>query len=350
VARFFRLWEKKRGERRTGSRLAGSLGEAAFFGSLFVLATIALATVLTTQWMTPDPRFLKLGFGTWLVLLVLSSLILIGGAGFILTILEMRASVERRSALVRRATEMELLRDARGRAHKFPSIPRDTNLTNSPGVKLAYRLPSLESPAWRLVAAAVTALACLSIAGVLIVIAIGGHQAGRPQLALTAFLVPFSSVTAWSVYYLARLLMLHAGIGPTSIEISAHPLRPGRDYEVLLVQSGHLHVTRLSLSLVCEEEAAFRQGTDIRTERREVYCREICAHTDVKIDPARPFEYQCHFQVPASAMHTFQSAHNAVQWKLVVHGRFAKWPEMVRSYPVIVHPPETEPTADGTPD
>ena len=40
VARFFRFVEKKRGERRTGSNLLGSLGEAVFCGSLFLLGTL----------------------------------------------------------------------------------------------------------------------------------------------------------------------------------------------------------------------------------------------------------------------------------------------------------------------
>lgn len=353
MARVFRLWEKKRGDRRTGSRLAGSLGEAAFFGSLFMLAVIALATLLTNQWMTPHPQFLEVGFGTWLILLVLTSLILISGAGFILTVLEMRASAERRWTLVRRAAALDLIRQPREQAAPVhPTIPRDANLINSPGVQLAYRLPSLESPAWRLVAAAATALTCLGIATVLTVIAVAGFSEGQPQYALTAFLIPFSSVTAWSMYYLARQLLLHAGIGPTSVEISAHPLRPGQTLEVYLVQSGRMNATRLAMSLVCEEEAAFRQGTDIRTERREVYRREIFCREDFKIDPAMPFEHHTSFVVPEGAMHSFQSLHNAIHWKLEVRGEFAKWPTMIRNYPLIIYPPEPTSLAthDGTAD
>ena len=42
MARFFRFVEKKRGERRTGSNWIGSLGEAIFCGSLFLLGTLLL--------------------------------------------------------------------------------------------------------------------------------------------------------------------------------------------------------------------------------------------------------------------------------------------------------------------
>ncbi len=338
MARVFRLWQKKRGERTTGSRLAGTVGEAAFFGSLFVLGVVALATLLTSQALVPDPDFFRLGFGVWLALLVLGSLILIGGAGLFFTVLEVGASAERRLALVRRAGDIELIREMRPKSREFPNIPRDLNLTNSPGVKLAFRLPSLESPAWRLVAAAVTALLCVGIDTILIAIAIHGLNIGRPQMALNAFLIPFSSVTAWSVYYFVRQLLLQTWIGPTSVEISAHPLYPGRTYEVYLVQGGHLHLHKLLLELTCEEEATFRQGTDLRTERRVVYRGEIFSRQEFSIEPSVTFEYCTRFTVPALAMHSFQSAHNSIIWKLVVTGDMRRWPKMSRSFPVVVYP------------
>jgi hypothetical protein len=205
----------------------------------------------------------------------------------------------------------------------------------------------LESPAWRLVAAAVLALLCVGVATVLAAIAVASYQTDRPQYALTAFLVPFFSVTAWSVFYLFRQLMLHTGIGPTSVEISDHPLYPGATYDVYLAQSGRLNVTRLSISLTCEEEAAYRQGTDIRTERHVVYCGEVFCRESFAIDPALPFEHLGRFTVPVEAMHSFQSAHNAVHWKLIVRGEFAKWPTMVRSFPLIVFPPRDGDESNG---
>ncbi len=351
MAKFFRLWEKKRGDRRTGSPVAASVGEAMFFGTLFILGIVALAMLLANQAMKPDPHFFTLGLGSWLILIVLTSFILIGGGGFVLTILEVGASAERRSALVRKAGDMEFIREVRQRGREYPNIPRDANLTNSPGVRLTYRLPGLESTAWQLAAAAITCLLCVGIATVLIVIAVHGFQIDRPQWALTAFLVPFSSVTGWSVYYFARQLMLHTGIGPTSVEISDHPLYPGKAYEVFLVQSGRLHVEQLTIALICEEEATFRQGTDIRTEQRVVYRDEIFCGEDFHIDPAKPFEQSGSFHVPAQAMHSFKSGHNAVHWKILVTGRFEKWPPLARSFPVIVFPNESwEPAEHGAAD
>lgn len=343
MARLFRLWEKKRGDRRTGSPLAASVGEAAFFASLFLLGAVALAMLLAGQAMQPDPNFFTLGLGKWLILIVLTSFLLIGGAGFVLTVLEVGASAERRSALVRRAGDMEFIREVRQRGHEYPNVPRDADLTNSPGVRLKYRLPGLESPIWQLTAAAVTSLLCVGIAIALIVLAVQSFHAGRPQWALTGFLVAFSTVTVWVVYYFVRQLTLHTGIGPTNVEISAHPLQPGQTCEMWLVQSGRLHVRRLTIELVCEEEATFRQGTDVRSERRVVYREEIFCGEQFHIDPAKPFEQSGNFRVPCSAMHSFRSAHNAIHWKIVVTGDFVKWPSLVRSFPIVVYPLDHSP-------
>ncbi len=338
MGKLFRVWEKKRGERRTGSRLAGTVGEAAFFGSLFVLGVISLTTLLTSQAVSPDPDFFTLGLGAWLVLIVLTSLILIGGTGFVLTILEVGASAERRSALVRRAGDIELIREVRQRGREYPTIPRDANLTNSPGVKLTYRLPTLESPGWTLAAAGTTCLLCLGTLAVLVAVAVHGFQTGSSPWALVAFLVPFTGVTIWLLRYFIGQLLIHTGIGPTSVEISDHPLVPGRQYDVYLVQSGHLKVHRLTIELICEEEATFRQGTDIRSERRVVYRDVISLSERFEIEPAIPHEVSGSFKVPDDAMHSFISSHNAIHWKLMVRGVFARWGKQVRSFPVVVYP------------
>ncbi len=46
MSRFFRLYEKKRGNRRTGSPTVGNLGEALFFGIFFIVGCAALAYML----------------------------------------------------------------------------------------------------------------------------------------------------------------------------------------------------------------------------------------------------------------------------------------------------------------
>ena len=49
MARLFRLWEKKRGDRSTGSPLVGGLGEGLFFGILFLLGSLSLAYLVAAR-------------------------------------------------------------------------------------------------------------------------------------------------------------------------------------------------------------------------------------------------------------------------------------------------------------
>ena len=81
MARLIRLFEKKRGQRRTGSNLIGSVGEAIFCGSLFLLGVLSLSEILASQMLHPDPQSFAFGVGRWLLLLVMGSFVVIGGGG-----------------------------------------------------------------------------------------------------------------------------------------------------------------------------------------------------------------------------------------------------------------------------
>ena len=138
--------------------------------------------------------------------------------------------------------------------------------------------------------------------------------------------------------FFVRQLMVTTGIGPTFVEISEHPLLPGGQYRLYVSQAGRLKMRSLDVALVCEEEATYRQGTNTRTESREV-CRQPLLHREeFQVLPGEPFATECVLRVPAGAMHSFKAAHNEVQWRIVVQGDVADWPEFRRSFPVIVHP------------
>jgi hypothetical protein len=220
----------------------------------------------------------------------------------------------------------------------YPNIPSDANLTNSPGVKLSYRLPVVQSPAWRLIFASVFGLIWNVSAAVLAFFAMKSVLSGRPDWFLVLFMIPFVAVGAWLIRDFVRQMLIHTGIGPTQVEISAHPMRPSAAYQVYLSQGGHLSMRSLTLSLVCEEAATCQQGTDLRTENKVVFDRQIFRQTDFHIDPGMPFEHQCSVEIPAHAAHSFQSQHNAVNWKLVVRGEAESWPPFERAFPVIVYP------------
>src|SRR6185503_10814707 len=189
-----------------------------------------------------------------------------------------------------------------------------------PGVELAYRLPPKQTPGWRLLATTIFTLLWNFVGCMLTVSAIGSYIAGRQEWLLVLFLIPYWCVSTWSVRSLLQLIVLNTGMGNTTVEISELPLIPGREYQVFIAQDGHVTMKSLRLWLVCEEEATYTQGTDIRTEVREVYRQACLERSEFRIDPGVPFTDQCVIRVPGHVMHSFQSRHNVVRWKLVVRG------------------------------
>lgn len=338
MSRRFRLWEKKRGDRQTGSRLAGGLGEALFFGTLFLLGAALLTQVLVGAVSgATGARF-------WLTVLAHSALVLIGGLGAVYSVWQVTVSQERRSDLVQRAARMDLIRETvpPATAPDFPTLPGLEPFTNSPGTMLAFRLPTDQVRTWRLLSVLVFCLVWNAAAASLAVIAASGMRAGRPDWLLTAAAGGGIVVGMLAVRYFVRQMAIHTGLGPTNVEISHHPLIPGRPYELCVSQAGRVELRLLEVSLVCEEEATYHQGTDIRTECQTVFRHPVFRREQVRIAPSQPFEERATLVVPVHAMHSFQAPHNHVQWRIVVRGESAAWPPFERRFPVVVYPPPEE--------
>jgi hypothetical protein len=260
------------------------------------------------------------------------------------TVVRLGISAERRSALATHASALDLVHETVPRPKNHPTVPAFDGLTDSPGTELAYRLPTSQSPGWRLLAKTIFALLWNGLACVLIVWVVA-----EPGWFLACFLIPYLGVSGWTVYYLLQQIWLHTGLGQTAVEISDHPLLPGREYQVHLSQAGHIDVKSIELWLVCEEEVTYRQGTDIRHEVCKVFEQQLLAQGPVEIDSVAPFRVTCTLPIPAAAMHSFQSEHNSVHWKVVVRCAPAHWPEFERRHPIVVFPGEATLRAVVTP-
>ncbi len=430
MSRFFRLYEKKRGNRRTGSQTVGSLGEALFFGIFFVVGCVAMAYMLVAlvwpewranrqfeptegvilekrvgrsvssdpggiaatqyrpefrvryetadgtyvaddvydatnlysgdeagvnaaldefqvgqrypMWYDPlDPGRVVLvrGYSRWLYisLLIPLSFIVIGGGRMVYALIGWNTSDELRSVIDQRAAKRDLF-EGPASDDAFPTVPEDTNLTNSPGTTLAYRLPMSTAIGWRLIATAAACIAWNAIVILFVIVIIGRFTRGEPDWLFAAVLTPFAAGGIGLGAYLGRQIVLTTSIGPTLIEISAHPLAPGRQYEAFLSQAGRLRMKSLELWLACDERATFRQGTDTRTEIRRVFQQRWFVRGDFEIAQGLPFESRCEVVVPESAMHSFHAAHNEVSWKLIVRGDVEGRPPFEREFQIIVSP------------
>lgn len=338
---WFRLWEKKRGGRRTGSQLAGSLGEGLFFAGFFLLGSAALGGVVAAQWLEmPAAEPYLTGWSFYFVILVLSSFVLVGGVGLAYTFFRTGNSAERRAVLVQETALLPAIETEVEDENPLPGVPEDDPLTDSPGITLAYRLPMTDDPTWRVIpAAAFCVLWNLTVAVLLI------RYFSDPVDWLFRFVVlAFVAIGAASILFLVREIGLAAGLGPTVLEISDHPLLPGRRYEFFFSQGGRYNVEKMEVVLACDEEATYSHGTDIRTDSQRVFEQPVFSAEDFAIDPASPLEHHGELVVPVDAMHSFQSNHNMVQWKLVVRGSLPGWPEWERSFPVLVYPRVIDPS------
>ena len=266
--RRFRLWEKKRGDHQTGSSWWGSAGEAVFFAALFLVSVFALTEIVTLWWVATDESFLTSSWGLMLSLVVLGTLIITSAAFAIYTAMLTATSAERRAAIAQRATSRDLLDDLRSASKQFPAIPNDAHWKISPGVRLAYRLPSSSTTGIRLVVSAVFTLLWNAAVIILAVLEFNlvGKEAGqalrellsRPWINLTGVVITaFGVFGGYLLYRLIRLLMAAEAMGPTHVEVSSQPLEPGGKYRVLVSQHGHLQIRSIEMRLICVEEVSF---------------------------------------------------------------------------------------------
>ena len=429
MARSFRYYQKKRGNRRTGSPALGNVGEALFWAVFLLLGcggtVMVFSSFIVPEWrvnnefvettcqvldkkisetkgedgplyrpdikieyevdgvthrdwrydihraysggkeyaeeaiapfalnhrypcwydpMNPGVAVLLRGYRwwIWLVFTVPVSFVVIGAGGLVYKLLNRGKSAECRAAMAQRIGERDFF-GANGRGQRdYPFVPQGADTTNSPGTRLRFRLPMATSPGWALFGTLAFCIFWNGIVSVFVGIAVHSHLAGDPEWFLTFFIIPFVLVGIGAIVMFFRQLLITTGVGPTLMEISGHPLQPGEQYRLFVSQSGRLTVNALRVSLVCEESATYRQGTNTRTETREVYRRQLYHREGFEVESGFPFEQEMDMEVPAGAMHSFKAEHNEINWVLAVEGDVARWPDYKRRFSVIVRPTDVE--------
>ena len=425
LARYFRLYEKKRGDRRSGSAALGSAWMTVFFAGLFFVGWCFLAvtftmlalpewqanrrfreTVCTVEgvrieegersgrstyrpiyqlrydvdgteylaWQTyditggffldrahcqalidsfqkgqsyrcwydpddPEVAVLSLGLSNqvWLLLLLPSGLIIVGGVGLAWRLVNWQTSAERRASLAHLASSLSASeRSVAG--GEYPYVPPEVNLTDSPGTSLAFRLPrtgAAVAAAWALVAACLiwNALVC-----VFVTLVARGFLAGNYDWTLLLVTVAYTAVGGWLAVVCVRQVVQATHLGRSIVEISTHPLHPGMNCQLYVAQFGRSKLRYLKVLLVSEEKATYQQGTNTRVEFCRVYSHEVLSQRHLEIGRGAPFEALVALTVPPTAMHSFRSPHNEVLWKIVVVGRARGWPRFERTFPLVIYP------------
>lgn len=221
------------------------------------------------------------------------------------------------------------------RSLQLPFMPL---MSHVQGEVLPCRL-SVSASAWGQVMGLIFgALFWNGITGVFVTIAVNSHLQGKPEWFLTVFITPFVLVGLFLIYATLKQFLVAWGIRPTIVEISHHPLELGGRYSVYVRQPGPLTVNSLVVSLYCVEKVSYRQGTDTRTETARVYSGELFRQEGFEIDRGMPLEIRTDLTPPEGGMHSLLGGHNSVEWKLVVKGDIAHWPDFEAEFPVVVHP------------
>lgn len=331
-----RLFVKKRGTRRTGSRWQAMLTSGALDAAMLAIGVYGIYWLTASYLWVDGPGY---GWWPWFLLLIPLALVVYGTVGLVTTTWENFASSERRAAAVQKATDWEIPgTDIRPAFAAIPFVPPIDNVVESPGVRLAFRLPIDAASGWVSASMAAICVAWNALVAVFVVQVVRDHLAGEPNWLLTWLLLPFVLAGAWTLVALVRHVLLSAAIGTTRVEVSDHPLFPGESYRCFISQSGRLHIRWLQIQLVCEERAIYQQGTDTRVETAEVHRTVIFSRRKFDIMPGEAFEADVEFAIPAEAMHSFVAPHNAVNWALMVKGRLRGWGEIERRFPIFVYP------------
>jgi hypothetical protein len=271
----------------------------------------------------------------WFFLLLSFSLIVSGLVGFVQSFRLVAVSEERKAA---RAISAFSSRD-NSRRFDCPTIPDIRIISESPGTHLAFRLPLGNQPIFPLVGLTLFTLAWFIISfGIMFHSFIYPAENRSDQVIGVVFRGLFCGVGIILFVNVIHRLLLEFRLGPILLEISDHPLYPGRKYRVLLQQSGILRFNHFSVDLVCEEIARFRQGTDTITNRKNVFRQTIFSRNDFETTPDLPLRQEFFFQLPIDAMHSFRGENNEILWKIDLHAQIVGKPEIRRESPMVVRP------------
>ena len=271
----------------------------------------------------------------WFFLLMM---LLIAGAGFAglwLTITQKRFSREHQ---IGKQSHGFAILGVMQKRKSFPTIPDPASINDSPGTHLAYRLPISQISVLRIIGLSLLCVFWNVIAWIVLFSVFLGNAENPSSLVSRIFAVLFFLLGLGVIVWVINLAMMALGVGATLLELSDHPIIPGRSYRLYLMQLGTFHIRDFSLAIVCEEIARFRQGTDTMTTHKEVFRKTLFQKTDFETLPDTPLVGEMRFSLPYGAMHSFFTEHNEIRWKISVQADILHWPNLNRDCPIIVRP------------
>ena len=238
-----------------------------------------------------------------------------------------------------------MLNEIRNSQGDLPTVPIGPSFKPSPGARLRFRLIPRRGSGAGLLPIGILCVTFLVITTTLIILVIDSTIRGGIDWVGLVLSIALACATVWLIFQFVRKLLMRTGVGPTDLEISDLPLVAGTPYQLFLSQPTRLRLKMLEITLECEEQTTFRQGTDIRTEKQIVYSKRLFRKRGIVAASGQPFQSAIQLTVPPNAMHSFRAKNNSIVWRLVVRSEIKKWPTIERRFPLVVLPTATREVA-----
>jgi len=148
------------------------------------------------------------------------------------------------------------------------------------------------------------------------------NRGGVFQWLEALFLSPFALiglVLIGATLYAALNWFVFSLVGQVEVELSDHPLVVGSRAHLNIAQSGLVPLARVSVWLICTEEATYVAGTSKSTAKKEIAKHLIADPDENPSGGGLPLAAE--FTVPHDAMHSFDAPNNKLNWTVRVTGR-----------------------------
>lgn len=331
-------------QRRWSQNFWGNATEVLFDSLLTMIGVVVFVWGLVGQWQS-WPGYVPMNLSHWMVRTVLcGGLVSIGSFRLARMLLVHTGSAEQRNSLLQNAFDLDYLLPSDRLNEHHPSVPVWNREVLSAGSKLRYRLKSVRQSSSKLIGLISFTLLMVIVSTVMVGVIWGDWRFGQldRMVLMVGLLLAMLGLTFWLTWQTAKGLVRQVRLGPTLLELSQHPIRPGESCQVFLRQKGDIRLDCLIVLLECREEATYQQGTDVCTKRAVVFSDTLVESKNVSLSQGS-FEQLIVFQLPEEVMHSFTANNNQVTWRIVVSGVKAGCPEFNREFPIIVLPPSPNP-------
>jgi hypothetical protein len=128
-------------------------------------------------------------------------------------------------------------------------------------------------------------------------------------------------------------ILLFRHFGQTDVEMKFQPQPTGSTGQILVLQQKPIKVDLYSVILRCRELTTFTEGTNTRTDSKNVFQQTLYQESDFRVETELPFRRLLDFSIQENAPVSFKAEHNEIRWEIVITGTRRKHSVLERIFP-----------------